>query len=417
MIGSQFAILALSRALGSVAQAACMIFLARWTDPVTFGYMSIVIGLGMVMVAVSDLGLGTYVLRARVVPDLRESVRGALRLNMLSSLVLVAVGIGALILFAQLESIFFLMIPAAIWLAAEKNADIWLNISVADNRAAHAAVAIIVRRGSAVVVFFGLHFAGVEPVFAFTLSFAIGSVVGLLASRQLVRIGYSDRVGYRALLTRSWPYWVSNLTSQIRNLDVLLVALFAGSTSSGLYASAVRLTNPILLVTGSLTSVLLPNVSRSDAHTVRKYHRRLIFAIACLVALTLALGYPFSVVGVWLLGPAYADAQPAIFSMLVSMMFVGFSPALASFLQGLSDSRYAASNGLVFVPVIIAGVSAGAFVGGALGAAIAIGIVFFLKCLVLEHRILTVLSRLSKRSEDSVDDMAVARRSQGVAKQ
>ncbi|WP_179277917.1 lipopolysaccharide biosynthesis protein [Rhodococcus sp. 14-2470-1a] len=396
----QFATLLLSRAFASVSQAVCIILLARWTDPKTFGYVSVAIGVGVVLVAIADLGVGTYVLRARSVDELKGSIAAALRLNLYTSALIVTVATCLILISAVvIDDVFYALIPISIWVAAEKNADIWLNLSVADNKAGHAAFAIVVRRLSALVLFIILDLLRVNPVVSFSASLAAGGLLGLVVSRYLVTVDPCDLSTTKSVLLRTWPYWVTNLTSQMRNLDVVIVGIFASASSAGIYASAVRLTNPILLFTGSLTSVLLPNVSRADLKTVKSYNRRLLVSILVLVPVFFVVGLPISTVGVLLLGDEFQSARFAIYVMLISMIFIGASPACASILQGLDDARYCARNGLIFVPVIFIGVAIGGLWAGALGASLGIGLAFGLKFMSLEVRTLLIISRCTRRDK------------------
>lgn len=112
-----------------------------------------------------------------------------------------------------------------------------------------------------------------DPLFAYGFGQAAATALGLalllgwLRRKQLLRF---QRVSVRAIVTRTWPFWLSGLTGQARSLDTTIITLSAGPYAAGLYGAASRLMNPFLLASGSMSSVLLPHATRSSEALQRK---------------------------------------------------------------------------------------------------------------------------------------------------
>ncbi|NKR74012.1 hypothetical protein GS492_15330 [Rhodococcus hoagii] len=389
-MGREVVWLLISRALASLAQAVSLVLLARWSTVPEFGIVGAMLGLGMLVIALADMGVGTYVLRAGAVPSIRGTVPVALRVNSISSLAILFATTSIFVLVGQIDPVFYALVPLAFWVVTEKNADIWLNVAISERKSALAAVAILVRRCAALALFGVFVVVGISPVLAFTSSLGVGGVIGLVVSRRIIDLqqfaanSATADISAVSVIRSSFPYWIANLTSQVRNLDVSIVSIVSSPAAGGLYAAALRLTNPLLLVTGSLTSVLLPEASRRDRAGVLAINRKLIGVVLACAPVLFLIGWPLSYVGIWVLGDSYTDARLGLHVMFVSMFFVGICPIVSSLLQAVGREKFVARNGMAFTPVVVAAIALGAYLGGAVGAAVGIGCAFFARFIGLE---------------------------------
>jgi O-antigen/teichoic acid export membrane protein len=108
-------VLFVSRAVASVAQAVAVLLLARLTAPDLYGTVSSVLGAGLFLTAVLDLGMGSYLLRIRATDELAHLLRPAFLANSLSSIALfvVVAAVGLVLLPTPLVALLL-----AVWIAA-----------------------------------------------------------------------------------------------------------------------------------------------------------------------------------------------------------------------------------------------------------------------------------------------------------
>ncbi|MEU5842321.1 oligosaccharide flippase family protein [Rhodococcus sp. NPDC047139] len=408
---SQVAILFGARAVASLSQAVALILLARWTDVSSFALVGSLLGAGMVAVAVLDLGLGTYVLRHGAIAGDEEKVGSALKLNVVTGAIGLAVIGAALAIAAHFDPRFYAMIPLAAWMTLEKNSDVLLNVAIARGSTSVAAYSILTRRMASLLVFLALAGTGVQPLWAFTASLALGGVVGLLDSRRRVYARIDrfpsrrlTRASAAGLFDASKHYWSANLSNQFRNLDTVLVTSISSSASGAFYAAAVRLTNPLLLGTGSLASVILPVAAKRNPGAVRRLNQKLLIGIAVAVPALTLLGWPLAHLGSLILGGEYANARSAIHATFVGTFIIGMCPVVGAMLQSQGGHKSVGRIGVMFVPVILLAVSIGSIVGGAVGAAIGLGIAFLLKLAMLEVNFVGLL----RKQDGDMRRMAIA---------
>ena len=173
----------------------------------------------------------------------------------------------------------------------------------------------------------------------------------------------------RELARRTWPFFIGNLTMQLKSLDTTIVAVAASSYGAGLYAAASKLTTPFLFVPTALTQVVLPRATQMNSHRARSVGRKLYAVCVGLLIAALPLMLLGDEVMVILFGPQYAGAGPILALTLAGMPFFALASALGALLQGRNDEKYVATNGALTSVLLLAGAAAGAAVFGALGAA------------------------------------------------
>ena len=376
-VRGQFLGILVSRGLGSVLQAVALVVLARSVEAAEFGFVNVVIAsVGIVLVA-TGLGLSVFVpfVRARGEAD---AVLAALRLNTVTNLVSALVLVPAIAVWAGVWGAPWGAVLIGASLALERNVDTVLGVPIADGDARVAAASMLLRRTVALTVFLPALGAGADPVWAFSAGLLTGALAAQVHVRRAVRDlpGDPKTVAARVVVGRSWPFLASNLTGQARSLDVTVVAAVLGAGAAGLYAAAVKLVQPLLLVPQSLAAVLVPHSTRLDPSAARRIALRLVAAfLACLLPAVPLVVWAEQIVTT-VMGPSYAGAGPALGWALAGLPFVALSSSLGALLQGQGRARFVAVNGAVFAVAMFPAIAVGALVAGIGGAAAGLGASF-----------------------------------------
>jgi O-antigen/teichoic acid export membrane protein len=371
----------LSGYVGSaIIRAVALVLLARLALPDDFGFFSSVAAAIVIAQAMTDLGLAKLILRehsarvdhALVSAALRTNSRLSALLALLLTIMLLGAGLTA-------DSRFFYLLPLAVAAAAEKNADTFLSIALANQQASVNTTNIIVRRTLSLLVFVSATSLGLDPLFAFSAGEMLAALVSAVLARRYAssRVQPATSVPFRAGL----PFWLNSMAVQARNFDVLMTSAVSGTTQAGFYASATRLTGPLQLVASAAATVLLPFATRSTAR-LRMVHASLVFlAVTSIAYISLALLVPYVVPLV--LGDAYVPSILVIQIVLIGLPFASLTALLTSALQGWGLARMAAVVAIGFTIVCLAGVFSGASLNGAVGASIGLTIAYVLQAIAI----------------------------------
>lgn len=370
---TQFLGILVSRGLGSGLQALALILLARSVPAAAFGAVTSVIALVGFLLVVTGFGMATFVPRARA-QGADDDVQAGLRLNWVSTAVTTPVLLLVTGWWAVEHHAPLAVALICVSLGLERNVDTVLGVPIADGDSRTAAISMVLRRSVSLVVLVVGLLTGVDAVLAYT----IGLLVGALAAQVQIRLHVRDLPGSAAavptrdLARRGWPFLVANVAGQARTLDVPLVAATLTPAAAGLYAAAVKLVQPLLLIPQSLAAVVAPRSARLEPPAARRLGARL---IAALLAGGL-LAVPFMVfaeqIVVFLMGPTYAGSGPVLAWTLAGLPFFAVAAVLAALLQGQSREHLVAVVGVVSAVVTVLAVPLGAVMGGITGAAIAL---------------------------------------------
>lgn len=364
---------------GQIVAAALQLVLfvsyARAVPPNIFGLTSVVLGVGVAMQAVADLGMSRLIIREHAMVSQRTGfVTTALRINGISTMLLVLFGItalGSVALFV--DAFWFLMLPLALACGLEKNAETWTGIAIADGKSHLASTNLVLRRFVALGTFSVLTWISWDAVLSFSVGLAAGAAVSVVFARSVVArlMTRTDRVSSRLVVAEAIPYLVNSVSVQMRNLDVYLVTSVNSAATGGLYASARRLLSPLLLLPTAMATVLLPAIARSPT-TVRAYVLRSITLTSCAampiyvgIALLLPWALPLA------LGEPYRDATPAAQVLVLALPLSVAGSLLTSYQQGQGQARVTARIAVISTAYNLGGIWLGATLGGLIGAAIA----------------------------------------------
>lgn len=390
---TQFAWLFSGRVGAAALQALTLALLARWSTPSDFGLAASLLALATVLQTATDAGLPTFVLRSRALDRHDGRVTAALHLNdRIAAVVAVSTGLGIAAFGATLNSALLPLLPLAIWIAAERNSETWLGVSVADSRASQSTFSLVFRRTAALGLFAGGHALGAAPLLAFACAYGVSGLAGSVLARRVVRPHLPPvlRLRIRDLLALSWPYWLNSAASQARNLDVSLIGLTAGSTQAAFYAVPTRLTSPLLLLPTSLSVALMPVAARAGAAGSAGLRRilqlvLLVCAFMGLLYALLALAAPRIVPLV--LGAKYDDAVHPLQILCLGLVFAAAAAMLNGVLQAVGLARKAARISVCTTLAFLPAVAVMARLEGAPGAAAALATSYLLQCLFLLNQL------------------------------
>lgn len=385
---SQVAWVSLGRLGAALLQSLSLILAVRLVSPAEFGLLAGVLGLATVSQAAIDMGVATFISRERAADPQSGAIATALRFNAITSLTLSGIVVIALTIAGVLiDGTYYLMIPLAFWVSAERNADARLSVVFADGDAKINVLNLLARRTLLIALFGSMAALRVEPILAFSIASAVAALLSSLFANLYVRrrVTTPPSITYRQLLRQSWPYWIHSLATQARNLDVVLLTLVSTAVQAGYYSSASRLTNPLTLLTSSLASVMLPSASRASAssRSIRPLIRVAAIVVGVMTVIYAAIFFVAPPLVPLILTPEYAPAIPVIQVVIAGLPFAAAASLLASLLQGINYKHFVATTSTVVTVICLTMIIVGAALWGAFGAGVALSLTVFLQAVIL----------------------------------
>lgn len=393
----QYSALLGSRLLGSLLQAVTFIAFARMSTPAEVGLIGVVIGVGMFLVVLFDLGLSQLLSRLRVRAGESE-VRAALVLHLAMTLVFgVLFSLGVAVVFAAVSPGLAVAAVLVAWsVALEKNCDAMLAVAYADGLPWPPVASILSRRFVTVAVIavaWVLDLDGSGPL-VYGVAMAAGALVGEVvtrASSPIRQLGFGLAGRPRAHLAReSWPFLLTAISAQARALEVPIATVVAGAQFAGFYTACARLINPALLMSTSLTPLMLPHSERSSVAEASRLARRgsllVLASYLVLVPATFVAGPVLELI----YGPEYLPAVPVFVVLLLGVPPVLLASPLGAVAQGQGAERpVAAINLWTSAAMLVLALALGSWIGGE-GVAAAVAIAFTVRCVLL-YRVLVAL--------------------------
>ena len=393
----QFLVLLSSRIASTAIQAVVFVLLARWAGAQDFGAIAIIAGVAAVLFTVSDWGLSSYIPRARA-KGFNAEVAIGLRMDLLGNLAAGALFAVAVAIFAPAYgfSVWLGLVPFA--LAVEQFIEVGLTVPIADGAKAILAISLLMRRLITLGVFLALFQGGVPATSAYCIGVTLGAAVGLAHVLRVLRRrlpATPDRVPIRSLYRTLTPYFLANLSSQVRTLDTAIVGAVTSVGSAGLYSAAFRLVNPLMLVSSSVAAVVLPHASRHTLPAAKRLGMRLTLA-AILFSLPLVpvVIYAEPIV-VLLFGTTFSAAAPAFAWAVAAIPFLSLTSPLGGVLQSQGHEKYVAMNGIILAIVTLGLVLLGALAWGPSGAAAGVTAAYTFKTASLLLRLLYTKAAVS----------------------
>lgn len=324
---------------------------------------------------VSDLGIATYLVKALAIDRDPSGARTALRLNTIGSAVLVVIGFTALTLLAFREHWPLSIGALAVWVGLEKNIEAQLSLYISKQLVFVPTVSVAIRRVIPVLLYLILtQIIDLDADTAFATSLCIGGIFGTfhatIASKSpAVRIT-QPKAPITQVLRRATPFLITNCATQVRNLDVPIVATFSGSFAAGIYSAAMRLSTPIFLVASSIATSIIPGVGKEGiTKAVQLVHYMMLIAtaMATLVLLMTPIAGPLMSL---IYGSAYQPFGFVLVLIIAGTLFNSLLFPLTALIQAAGKTRVAALINALVAVVLIGALAFGSILGGIQGAAL-----------------------------------------------
>lgn len=361
------------RILAALIQMLSLALFANWVSPGTFGIVASVTAIAVIPQNLFDFGISTYIVRHRAADPTDGTVTFALRVSGRISVLLAAVSLLALsVLGLWIDPVFASLLPLALWVGAERNAEVWMGIALADGDTKLSVVSLLGRRLGSLILLLTIQYFTSLPELAYSVSLGLTSVIAAVAGRRLLRprLPRSREMTLRSLVATTWPYWLHSTATQIRNVDTALVALVASPTQAGFYAVASRLTNPLRILPSSLAAVVLPGIARTQGVV----NKRTAIVIAAMIGSMAVLYSLIAVLVPWvvpvLLGDVYEQANTPIQIVCFGLVFGAAASILASVLQAKGFGKAVSFSSLAASLFCVPAITVGSIYFGAAGAAL-----------------------------------------------
>ncbi|WP_420181189.1 lipopolysaccharide biosynthesis protein [Paenarthrobacter sp. TA1.8] len=359
--------------------------LARSSSPETVGIVMVFIAFSTVPQVVFDAGISTYVIRERALQKDSGSVPVALAHGSRLAIALAALTlVGLLLLGSLVDSTYWLMLPLSVWIASERNADLWLGLLVADGDAERNVLILVARRLMTVLVFELFILLRMDPILGFSTGMMLSAVLGIVLTRGYIRpsLGCVEPIGFQELLHRTRHFWMNSVFAQARNLDAILVSSLSGPVQAGFYSMGTRLINPLRILPDSLAGVMLPAASRG-VYRAADFRKKIFIVLGgtTILFILIALACPIAIP--LFLGQAYQSMVPTVQVIVLGLAFGSVASIFNALLMARGhEHAVAVTTGLTTVLCIL-GVILGAFAAQALGAALGAALSFVIQAAIV----------------------------------
>lgn len=376
------------RLLAALLQATSLIVVARMAGPVEFGVLAAFLGLIVVLQATFDLGIPTYVTRlaakSRDVPEVVWCLQIFGRFGFLLFVVLTCVAVAVSI---HSGEAWWLLCPLAVagWL--ERQSDVRLNIAVADGDVWKSSINLVTRRLLTVALLIGFLTLDLDATGAFAVASMLASMVSLWMSRYLVRLLIPtkkiDKTILKEILRASRPFWANSVGAQIRNFDIIVVAAVVSPLVAGYYGAIARSLNPLMMLSTSLASVILPMATKA----IGKNGRPLwipIGGVLGLLFVAYGLMITFMPYGIHqIFGSEFMATVPGFRIAIVGLFFASLSAVQTAFLQARGKERVVGRISVGTSIVMLLAIAGGAVLEGVTGAAVGLAASYAMQCAML----------------------------------
>ncbi|HUX35797.1 MAG TPA: flippase [Candidatus Paceibacterota bacterium] len=183
------------------------------------------------------------------------------------------------------------------------------------------------------IVAFGFGALYLRPsVMAFTLSYAVGTAAGLLATLYVLRKDLAGALSnfskslVKEILSSAWPFAISGVLGLLLlNTDILIIGMFRSAADVGFYSASIRIIQLLYIFAGVVASSSLPIFSRF----VNEEKERIRSALQKIIKFAFSFSLPVAFLGIvggpqiidFLFGKEYASAAPSFQILLLTLSF------------------------------------------------------------------------------------------------
>jgi O-antigen/teichoic acid export membrane protein len=386
----------------AVLQTFTFLYFTRLAPIVEVGLVASILGIMTIFITMLDFG-SRNLAPIEYKKGNSQGVIGILNINWFSSFVILfasSIIVTLLILKAELYPEFLLI---TIWFTIEKTIETIMSLASVNSNPRHIFISTIFRRLIPAVCFILLSSFNSNPLLDLSASLLLGSFFGLPHSLLWLRSNRLLRKPTYRLLMGTIKFTKDISTQSFWNLaintDVLLIGLFGGSFQTGLYAAAVRVSNPFYLINETFLSSFRPMISTSSDSIRRFWRKRFILVFLAFSIFSLVIVFSSEIIITLLFGDRYTSSAKyleLIFAFLPSILA---SYALQSFLIGLGDLNFLKNQSILFaLTSLVFGTVGGLFFQG-LGVVVGMQLPYVLRGCILLSRLNHLLERIDDRSQ------------------
>jgi len=391
----------LGQLTAQVATAALFVLVARQADASSFGRAATCYGLALAGAQIVDLGAQRRLLRDAAVGAVSPAQLGAL---VIAKPVL-ALGLSPLAVLLTTLVVASPLAAAAAWLYSVLRAQVLAAQALWQVRghARGSAAVTALERVVASLAGAALLSAGVDAAGAVSLGLLVGAVAAALPAARLFRrlVVPAGVTGYTMLAAlRFGRYYASmSVAANLLLLDTAVVSAVAGDAEAGYYGIGARLLGPLLVVTTSLCTALIPTAARGSASVRRPFLLVTGVTLTGIGAVVIVAPRLIELTA----GDGYTGAVPAVRAYAAAAGILALAQPIAAWLQARGDQQWVARLVPPGIVVALALSAAGAAVAGAAGAAGAQAVVIAAVTLLLTRRAWLLVRRRARPSEPGQD--------------
>lgn len=215
------------------------------------------------------------------------------------------------------------------------------------------------------IVAFGLLFLRLWPTpTSFTISYAAGTALGMLATFYILRdevaraLFHFSKPLVKEILSSAWPFAISGVLGVLMvNTDIIIIGFFGSAEQVGFYSAAVRIIQILYVLAGIAAQSALPIFSRF----IKNEKEKIRGALENILKFALAFSFPVALGGIvagaplikLLFGSEYIPATSSFQVLLLTLSFNFVAAILTSIIFVYNRQKvliiYAAIGGILNV--------------------------------------------------------------------
>lgn len=369
-VSTQTTLLSLGTAISQALTAILFIVTARTSQVEVFGLVATSIAGGMVAAGLLDFGFNS--LLTRELSSGRVTVTGFE--SRAKSKLIIGLCVSILWFASTIQFGIYQAASSLVFLSVLTFQTVLVPLR-SESRSSSITLLFILERSSAMVLFLALTSLGVVQVQSLIISLLTGTFIAI--STTLIILAQAEKQGDK-LKGLVWPwrgakgYGLSSLANAMQQLDLPLLAIFAGPAMAGIYAAVSKWTQPLGIVANAFATAATPFIAKATSTRAAIQEVRksvwLIFLACCGSTLMIPLA-PFIVDQ--LLGRAYVNSVDVLQLLAFGTIPAILNQVLATGLQARSYDRQVAIINISGVALQLSLIVFTSSYGGALAAAFA----------------------------------------------
>ena len=295
--------------LGKILSLIVGIFIAKFLGPHDFGDLSFAIAFTAIIAAVGTLGLDSFIIREILhQPAKRDEVMGtAFWMRIGVSIFLVPASVLIYLFFRSLAdqqgaelTLVITFCASALFFKAFNIIDSYFQSQVRSKFVVQVQNICLIISSLIKISFVLLKLPLVYFAFALVLDglmLAIGLVIIYHRENLQIKAWVFNTSRAKSLLNQSWPLILSAvMVTLYMQIDILMLKYFAGSTETGIYSAAARISEAWYFIPVAIVTSVFPAIIHARKTDIARYQKRLqnlydlLVAISLPVALIVSLG-------------------------------------------------------------------------------------------------------------------------------